>query len=402
MDARGAGRVQAQLLQQAVAGLGQFFLAGQAPQARAALHHGFVKQPLGRGQAQQCGDFGSAARLAKDGDIAWVATKAFDVVADPAQRLHLVKHAQVGRFGGKARCLDQQRAKDVEAVVDGDDHHILRLRQVAAVKAGRAARAHGKRTAVQPHQHGAFFAIQRRGVNSQRQAVFADGDVRPVPGKLGHRHALGLRGIGTVCGGIAHPGPRFFGHRGAKTVGSSGAFAIGNTFEGKALFCAQTAQAPGGRFHHRIGAMGTLGAGTGQQATGNTHHGADLEARFQKFSLIHWIHTLSQGTPGHTPGKERTVGENVHTTNESMCMGSDAQGQRRGRTRPDWPSRFKMTGRDFSHRESAKFLIRKMAFTLVAKVVIAHFFKNQLPPLIPGTQRRWRPIAGICIQRTCF
>src|SRR5947208_9142270 len=64
--------------------------------SRPTLGDSPVKQPLGTGHGKQRADAHSPSRLAKDGDVARIATKGGDILPYPLEGGDLVEQAEVG------------------------------------------------------------------------------------------------------------------------------------------------------------------------------------------------------------------------------------------------------------------------------------------------------------------
>ncbi|MNM77606.1 hypothetical protein D3C81_894660 [compost metagenome] len=109
----------------------------------AAHGPGAVEQSLRCRHGHQRGDLRATTGLAKYGDVVGIAAEFDRVLTYPVQRLDQIELADIAGIG---QCLAAelgqiQVAEQVEAMVDGDDHHVAAPAQVAAVIQRVAARA---------------------------------------------------------------------------------------------------------------------------------------------------------------------------------------------------------------------------------------------------------------------
>src|SRR5580704_13778329 len=99
---------------------GGAFRAGAARHG-AALYDGAMKQAFGRGHNHQSANFSSSAGLAKDSDIGRIAAKMCDVVADPLEGGHEVKHSKISRAGIRLAVSGEvQMAEHTDAMIETD------------------------------------------------------------------------------------------------------------------------------------------------------------------------------------------------------------------------------------------------------------------------------------------
>ena len=85
--------------------------------SRPTLGDSPVKQPLGTGHGQQRADAHGTSRLAKDGDVLWIATKGGDILLYPLEGSDLVEQGAVG-----VSLVQREEAVDTETVIDGHAH----------------------------------------------------------------------------------------------------------------------------------------------------------------------------------------------------------------------------------------------------------------------------------------
>src|SRR5438132_1206848 len=78
---------------------------------------GSQKQPLDMGHGQQRADAHRTSRLAKDGDVLWIATKGGDVLSYPLEGSDLVEQGAVG-----VSLAQREKAVDTYTVIDGHAH----------------------------------------------------------------------------------------------------------------------------------------------------------------------------------------------------------------------------------------------------------------------------------------
>ena len=102
---------------------------------RPALGDGAPEQPLGTGHGQQRADAHRASRLAKDGDVAGIATEGGDVLLHPLQGGDLVEQAAVG-----VSVAQIEEALGADPVVDGHADDAV-AGEATAVIPGRRTRS---------------------------------------------------------------------------------------------------------------------------------------------------------------------------------------------------------------------------------------------------------------------
>src|SRR5271168_4760009 len=79
-----------------------------------------------------------------------------------------------------------EEPKNVEAMIDGHDHHIATAGQVGPGSTQRIGRSIGEGAAMEPHHDGALARIEARGPQVQCQAIFADRHLVRYPGQSGY------------------------------------------------------------------------------------------------------------------------------------------------------------------------------------------------------------------------
>ena len=101
------------------------------------LRDGAVEEPPGFPHGDVVGHRAGARTLAEDDDLRRVAVEGHDVLVDPAQGHPLILNAPIprGAVGGAgAEGVGGEKAEDVDAVLDGDDHDVGEVDQAAAVQ----------------------------------------------------------------------------------------------------------------------------------------------------------------------------------------------------------------------------------------------------------------------------
>ncbi len=150
--------------------------------ASARLRRGAMDQAGCGGHAEQGGHLRTAARLAVDHDAIGIAPKVGDVLPDPVQRGHQIRHADI-RGVGIGRSADRgyiQKAETVEAVIDRDGHHVVMPGHLRSIL-GRELIGRAKReaAAVDVDHHGTF-ARQAGGPDVDLEHVFALPAIGPL------------------------------------------------------------------------------------------------------------------------------------------------------------------------------------------------------------------------------
>src|SRR5262249_17810847 len=154
----------------------------------------------------------AAARLAEDRDVAGIAAEAFHVVPYPLQRRDHVERAGIARLSESfaTQIGEIEMPQDVEALVDGHDHHVVLRGEVGAVDPGRVGRPIAEAATVVPDHDGPLAAVPEAArPDVERQALLAlrelvlcarqPAQLRPLPAG-GWR----LRGASGPVGGAAH------------------------------------------------------------------------------------------------------------------------------------------------------------------------------------------------------
>ena len=141
-----------ELGQETLGALGRI-VRGLAANRGAALGDRAMEQPARRRHRHHRRGLTAAAGLAEDRHAIRIAAEALDVVAHPLERRDQVLHADVGcaRPFLAAQAGKMQEAKEVEAVIDGDDDDILFLREIRAVVEQVVTGAGREAAAVHPH-----------------------------------------------------------------------------------------------------------------------------------------------------------------------------------------------------------------------------------------------------------
>ena len=145
-----------------------------------------MEQPLSRRHSQQRAHLAASAGLPEDGDVARIAAERGDIVAHPFKGGDQIQQADVAglRVFFATQFGQVQVAEHIEAMIDGDNDHVLFGRQVPAVVHLPVGGAGGVSAAVIPHHNRALTAQAGRP-NIQVQAVFAAMGV--TGGLLRHR-----------------------------------------------------------------------------------------------------------------------------------------------------------------------------------------------------------------------
>lgn len=126
---------------------------------------------------------GNASRgLPKDSDLGRISTECGDVVAHPLDGKTLVAEAEVVDV---VRCT--RKSEDVETIVDGHDHNVVRIGEILAVVEGRVRGTNRCSSSVEKDKHGAVFTtallLHRLRPDVQRQAVFIPSSIS-VPAEV--------------------------------------------------------------------------------------------------------------------------------------------------------------------------------------------------------------------------
>src|SRR6266849_3818709 len=103
--------------------------------SRPTLGDSPVKQPLGTGHGQQRADAHSTSRLAKDGDVLWIATKGGDILPYPLEGSDLVEQAAVG-----VSLAQIEEAVGTDPIIDGHTDDAV-AGETTAVIPGRRTRS---------------------------------------------------------------------------------------------------------------------------------------------------------------------------------------------------------------------------------------------------------------------
>src|SRR6266516_1693338 len=168
--------------------------------SRPTLSDSPVKEPLGTGHGQQHADAHSTSRLAKDGDVRWIATKGGDILPYPLEGSDLVEQGAVG-----VSLVQREEAVDTETVIDGHAHD-TDAGEVAAVIPGPRPLSELKGTARNPDHHRLPGRPEVGGPDIEIQAVLT------CDGKLWEKqfHSRGIWRLGwlrTKGEGVSHTAP---------------------------------------------------------------------------------------------------------------------------------------------------------------------------------------------------
>ena len=145
---------------------------------------------------QRC-DLGSAAGLAEDRHAMRIAAKLGRVIANPRERLHKIKEADVPRRG--VRCTAQSRqiqmTEDVQAMIDGHDDDVAAATQPFAVVERARPGTAAEFAAVDIEEYWTLAAVsQTRRPDIQIQAIltgrFARVRIADMMGRIQARCAL--------------------------------------------------------------------------------------------------------------------------------------------------------------------------------------------------------------------
>ena len=206
-------------------------------------------QAVGLRALQQGGHLGTAAGLAEHGHVVRVAAEAFDIVPDPLEGRDDVVAARVaGVFVFVAEIGKIKIAQDVQPVVDADHHGVPVQGHVVPVVGDLLDGGTGAvPAAVQPHEHGALFPVQRGRPDIQVQAVLAERPeaVRHIDFAL--RIVLLQQGAHiAVAGGVQHVLMPGRGLRGVET----GGLRVRDAAEGQDALVLKAPDRALGGFHH--------------------------------------------------------------------------------------------------------------------------------------------------------
>src|SRR6266566_5607632 len=193
--------------------------------SRPTLGDSPVKQPLGTGHGQQRADAHRSSRLAKDGDILWIATKGGDILLYPLEGSDLVEQGAVG-----VSLAQIEEAVDTDTVIDGHAHDAV-AGETTAVIPGHRRRSVLKGTARNPDHHRVPGRPEVGGPDVEVQAVLA-GD-----GKLWEEHAdfRGIWRLGclrAIAEGVSHAAPGRNRLWRSEPIGAKGWRCIGNALKG--------------------------------------------------------------------------------------------------------------------------------------------------------------------------
>ena len=143
-----------------------------------ALDDGAMKEAVRERGGQQVVDVGAARRFAEDRHPARVPSEGSDVALHPLEGRDLVEQRVVARravLGLRGQRRMGEQAEDVEAVVDGHDHHAL-AGEVGAVVQRLGSASGDVGAAVDPHHDGGeVVTAEVRGPDVEIEAVLADG-----------------------------------------------------------------------------------------------------------------------------------------------------------------------------------------------------------------------------------
>jgi hypothetical protein len=170
----------------------------------AALGDGAAEQSLAQRARQQRADAEGAGGLAGDGNLAWVAAEAGDVVLHPLQGRDLIEQTD-GAGVGERRVEGGQvgEAEGAEPVVDADHDDVAVQREAGAVVPGHRALTVAVAAAVNPYQHRPACVVGGWGAHVEAQAVLV-----PAYRRVGGQAAGGrLRGGRPESGRRAHVAP---------------------------------------------------------------------------------------------------------------------------------------------------------------------------------------------------
>ncbi len=238
---------------------GGFLGGAHVGTAGEALHDGFVKQSVRRRKCHQGCNLGGAPRLAEDGHVVGIATESGDIVTDPPQREHHVQHAGIAGIGKSLiPALDLQMAENIDAVIDGHDHHVAVACKAGPVEAGGRAGTVHPGAAMQPDHHRPFRDPGRRWrEHVEEETVLADRLDLRVPGgdRIGRAGDLRRRIAGDLRVRDARPGP---GRDRRQEAAACGALAVADAAEDDDTGLLRATHLAARRLHDRI--LGRRGA----------------------------------------------------------------------------------------------------------------------------------------------
>ena len=181
------------------------------------MHHGAMEEAFGCRHGHQGANFAASAGLAEDQNVAGIAAEIGNVVADPLQSENDIEHADIaGRCESSAAEFgEMEKAKRVEAMVEGDDDYIASPSEIFAVVGVQfLAGTGGISATVKPNHHWALaMVVDGRRPKIDAQTVFPGLTVIP----LKHERvfvlppALTRREGANICKmqSAADAGPRF-------------------------------------------------------------------------------------------------------------------------------------------------------------------------------------------------
>src|ERR1022692_2090434 len=134
-----------------------------------------MEQPFGRGHCEERLALASTPRLPEDHYRVRVAAGVRDIRALPFERVDDVQHSDIA--GGskiRAEVTEVCETKNVQAMVDGDHHHVSAERQIGSVVTGGGSGPGAKSAAMQPEHHRPLAAVVECWCpNVQHEAVLA-------------------------------------------------------------------------------------------------------------------------------------------------------------------------------------------------------------------------------------
>src|SRR6059058_141009 len=116
--------------------------------SRPTLSDSTLEQPLGTGHGQQRADAHPSSRLAKDGDVAGIATEGGDILLHPLEGSDLVEQAAVG-----VSLAQGEKALGTDPIVDGDADDAAAGEMTAVIPGRRTSCVILKQTASNPDHH---------------------------------------------------------------------------------------------------------------------------------------------------------------------------------------------------------------------------------------------------------
>ena len=197
-----------------------------------------MKQARRGRHAQQRRHFRTATGLAIDHDAIGITAEVGDVLVDPSQRRDEIRHPDVCRIF-VSRSADLRRIEEpenVQAMIDGDLHHVVMSRHLRAFMRRQFVRGAETVAAAVEIDHHRALAAQGRRPDVELEHVLALPTVVPILDERlfdARPRMQGLRAVRAVDqrGILIRPRSRRF--RGKPAILTRGCLTVRNSFEGE-------------------------------------------------------------------------------------------------------------------------------------------------------------------------